>query len=125
MSNKGLDLEELEIYQLALNIAERIWSIVISWDYFCKKTIGEQLVKAADSIAANISEGYGRFHFQENKHFCYYARGSLLETKTWLNKASNRGLFSAEEYKTLIISIETIHKKLNSYIRSIGKYNDQ
>jgi four helix bundle protein len=37
---------------------------VIKWDYFLKDTIGKQLVKAADSVAANLSEGFGRYHFK-------------------------------------------------------------
>jgi four helix bundle protein len=114
-------LEELKVYQLSMEIAEKIWSIVIKWDYFSKKTVGEQIVRASDSIAANVSEGYGRFHYQENKHFCYYARGSISETKTWLTKANNRDLISEKDYKSLESSLEIIHKKLNSYINSIGK----
>ncbi len=114
-------LEELEIYRMPMEIAEEIWSIVNKWDYFCKKTVGDQLVRAVDSIAANVAEGYGRFHYRENIHFCYYARGSILESKTWLTKANNRDLINKEIYESLLLSLETIHKKLNGYIKSIGK----
>ena len=58
--NKGLRLEDLEVYKVAMEIGEIVWSIVIRWEYFEKKTLGAQLVDAADSIAFNISEGYGR-----------------------------------------------------------------
>jgi four helix bundle protein len=44
---------------------------VDKWEYFPKKTLGAQYVDAADSIAMNISEEYGRFHYNENKNFCY------------------------------------------------------
>ncbi|MGH7594880.1 MAG: four helix bundle protein [bacterium] len=64
-----LKLEELQTYQLAMEMADKIWDIVIKWDYFAKDTVGKQLVKAADSIAANLSEGYGRFYYKENKQF--------------------------------------------------------
>jgi four helix bundle protein len=50
----------------------------------------EQLIKAIDSVAANLSEGFGRYFYKENRQFCYYSRGSLFETKTWLRKAFNR-----------------------------------
>ncbi|MFC4210150.1 four helix bundle protein [Pedobacter lithocola] len=40
-----------------------MWNIVITWDYFSKDTIGKQLCRAANSISANIAEGYGRYHF--------------------------------------------------------------
>jgi len=117
---KDLKLEDLEVYKTAMDIAEEIWAIIAKWDYFSKKVVGEQLVRSADSISANISEGYGRFHYQENKQFCYYARGSVSETKTWLTKAKNRGLVTKKEYESLITSLETVHKKLNNYIRAIG-----
>ena len=56
----SLLLEDLEIYQLSLDIGEYVWSIVDKWEFFHKKTVGGQFVEAADSIAANIAEGYGR-----------------------------------------------------------------
>ena len=75
-------LEELKVYQLAMNIGEQVFDITVKWDLFNKKRLSDQYLRAADSIALNISEGYGRFHYKENKNFCWYARGSLFETKT-------------------------------------------
>jgi len=75
-----MKLEELQVYQLAMEMAEKIWIIVVNWNYFEKDTIGKQFVRAADSIAANLSEGFGRYFYKENKQFCYYSRGSLFET---------------------------------------------
>jgi four helix bundle protein len=114
-------LEELQVYQLAMEVGERVWRIVCRWDFFAKDTVGKQFVKAADSVAANLSEGYGRFFYKENKQFGYYSRGSLYETKTWLTKAHNRGLVSEEDFTSIRKDLETIARKLNSYINSIGK----
>jgi len=83
-NKKTMEIEDLKIYSMSLDLSNRIWKDVRSWDYFSKNTIGKQLVRAADSIAANISEGFGRFHFKEEKQFLYYARGSLSETKTFI-----------------------------------------
>lgn len=116
-----MKLEELQVYQLSMEIAERIWNIVINWNYFEKDTIGKQLVKAADSVSANLSEGFGRYFYKENKQFCYYSRESLFETKTWLRKASNRKLIEENEYITFAKDLETIGIKLNNYINTIGK----
>lgn len=106
-----------------MEIGERVWDIVINWDYFLKDTIGKQLVKAIDSVAANLSEGFGRFHYKENKNFSYYARGSLYESKTWLTKAHNRNLISEEEFEYFQKEINNIGIKLNNYIKSIGEKN--
>ena len=120
-----MDLEELQIYQLSIEMAEKVWNIVIKWDFFAKDTIGKQIVKSSDSVTANISEGFGRFFYKEAKQFGYYSRGSLFETKTWLTKANNRSLINNEEYKTLSNDIKTIGIKLNNYINSIGKASTQ
>lgn len=114
-------LEELQVYQLSMNIAERIWNIVIEWDYFAKDVVGKQLMRAVDSVAANLSEGFGRYFYKENKQFCYYSRGSLFETKTWIRKAFNRKLIEEKIYLELITEIETIGVKLNNYIKTIGR----
>lgn len=116
-----MKLEELQVYQLSMEFGEKIWEIVIDWDYFLKDTIGKQLGRAADSVAANLSEGLGRFFYKENKQLCYYSRGSLFETKTWLTKAKNRKLISENQFDIFSKEIDFIGKKLNSYINSIGK----
>ncbi len=115
-----MKLEDLKVYQLAMNIGERVWMIVSKWDYFAKDTVGKQLVRSVDSIAANLSEGYGRFFYKENRQFCYYSRGSLYETKTWLKKSHDRGLIIDDDFQSLQEDIETIKFKLNNYIKSIG-----
>jgi hypothetical protein len=37
---KGLKLEELEVYKVAMEIGDIVWTIVDKWDYFPKKTLG-------------------------------------------------------------------------------------
>ena len=120
-----MKLEELQVYNLSMEIAEKIWTIVIAWDYFTKDTIGKQLVRAADSIAANLSEGYGRYHFKENANFSYYSRGSLFETKTWLTKAYNRKLLKNDDFELFMHDIDNIGIKLNNYIKSIGNKSSE
>jgi four helix bundle protein len=117
MSNR---IEDLEIYNLSATFAHEVWTIVVTWDYFAKDTVGKQLVRSSDSISANIAEGFGRFHYKENKNFCYFSRGSIIETKTWLIKAKERNLITVEQYQSLIQQLETIHLKLNIYIKFIG-----
>ena len=116
-----MNIEDLKVYQMAMALGEKVWKIVIQWNYFAKDTIGKQLVRSADSVAANLSEGFGRFSYKENKQFCYYARGSLYETRTWLAKGNNRNLIKDEEFNRLNQDIETAGKMLNAYIRTIGK----
>lgn len=116
-----MKLEDLRVYVLSLELGEIVWDIVNKWDYFQKDTIGKQIVRSCDSISANLSEGFGRYHFKETINFCYYSRGSLYETKTWIVKAHKRNLISDTKFSELIESIDTIGKMLNKYIKSISK----
>ncbi len=113
-----MKLEELQVYAMSMDVAEEIWNLVKDWDYFSKDTIGKQFVRAADSISANLSEGYGRYHYREKTNFNYYSRGSLFETKTWIVKAHNRNLINDEIFKQLYKTVEEIGVKLNNYISS-------
>lgn len=108
-----------------MQIGEDVWQIVEKWDRFSRATVGKQFVEAADSIAANIAEGYGRYFYKDRKKFCYYSRGSLMETKSWLHKSSNRALISLEEYTTLIEKLKGLHFKLNAYIKKLKKSSDK
>lgn len=116
-----MKLEELKVYQESMELGEKVWNLVIKWDKFSKDTMGKQLVKAADSIAANLSEGFGRYHFREKKNFGYYSRGSLYETKTWITKANNRGLIGDKDYNQYVGVINDIEVKLNNYIKATDK----
>ena len=78
-----------------------------------------QLVRSADSISANIAEGYGRYFFKENRNFCYYSRGSLLETKNWIGKAYRRQIIDQENHDNLVKELDQLHKSLNGYIKYI------
>jgi len=64
-----MKLEEFRVYQMSMDLGEEVWDIVIKWDYFAKDTVGKQLVRAIDFVAANLSEGYGRYHYKEAKNF--------------------------------------------------------
>src|SRR5258705_7794973 len=114
-----LRLEDLEVYQKAMKFGDEIWEIVMKWDFFQRDTIGKQLVRTADSISANIAEGYGRYFYKENKQFCFYSRGSILETKSWIVKSGNRKLISEVQLHRMLLELELIHKMLNGYIKSI------
>jgi four helix bundle protein len=109
-------LDDLEVYLLAQQFSEKVWELVMRWESFPKWRIGSQLTEAADSISSNIAEGYGRYFFKQQILFCFYARGSLMECRSWLLKAKVRGLISETDYNSLIEDLRVIHAKLNGYI---------
>ncbi|MGF7140113.1 four helix bundle protein [Roseimarinus sediminis] len=116
-----MKLEDLEIYQIALRLGDEVWDIVIKWDYFEKKGLGAQLTDAADSISANISEGYGRLSPRDNRRFCLFARGSLFETATWISKAHYRKLIDDATHSRLMNECTNLKIKLWNYIQVLDK----
>jgi len=113
--------ESLRVYNLAEEIADLTWGIVSKWDYFAKDTIGKQLVNSADSIGANLVEGYGRGSHADNRRFVKISRGSLFEVKHWLRRAYKRNLLSEEEISNLQEFVKELTPKLSAYINSISK----
>jgi four helix bundle protein len=115
------NFEKLHVYKLAEDLADGIWNVVRIWDYFAKDTIGKQIVKAADSIGANIAEGTGRGTLEDNRRFIRIARGSLYETQHWLRRAYKRNLLSKQQIALLKPIISELSPKLNAYFRSVDK----
>ena len=115
------NFENLRIYKLAEDLADSIWTIVLQWDRLAQDTMGKQIVRAADSIGANIAEGTGRGSFQDNKRFARMARGSLNETQHFLRRAFRRKLLRPVDVKQLKPLVDNLAPQLNSYIKSIGQ----
>src|SRR2546423_15697563 len=95
------NFESLRVYQLAERMADQVWSIVVKWNVLARDTVGKQLIRAADSIGANIAEGTGRGTFVDNRRFVRIARGSLNETQHWLRRAYKRQLLAHKEIDIL------------------------
>lgn len=115
------NFEKLQVYQLSEKLADSVWNIVITWDSFAKDTVGKQIVRAADSIGANISEGSGRGSPQDNRRFVRMARGSLYETIHWLRRSYVRKLLTQVEVKKLRLLVEELTPKLNAFLRSVDR----
>ena len=109
---------ELDVYRLAEKLSNMIWYDFDKWNNKAQKTIGYQIIRLADSISANIAEGYGRYTSLDRKRFYLYSRGSLEETKSWLRKLAKRKILSDSritEYKKII---DELGPKLNAFINS-------
>jgi four helix bundle protein len=115
------NFEKLRVYKLAEKLADKIWEIVVKWDYFAKNTVGMQMVTAADGVGSNISEGTGRGSLQDNRRFIKIARGSLYETKYWLRRAYRRKLLTQDEIDGVKPIIDELLPTLNAYYRSVDR----
>ncbi len=114
------NFERLRVYQLSEKLADQIWEVVLGWNNFARDTVGKQVVRSADSVGANVSEGSGRGRFPDNKRFVRMARGSLNETQHWLRRAFKRNLLTKKQIDDLRPLIDELSPTLNAYLKSIG-----
>lgn len=117
----AMGLEDLRVFQMAEKLADEVWVQAEKWEWFAKDTVGKQLVRAVDSVGANIAEAFGRFHYGEKLRFLYYARGSLYETKYWLNRAKARQLMPVDTIQNLIEQVTQLAVQINNFINSTKK----
>ena len=109
--------EDLECYKAAREF--RI--VVADWAKHLpseeKYRFMDQTIRAVRSITANIAEGFGRQHPQENLQFCRQARGSLMEVLEHLNTALDEKLIGAEQYGSFREQWGTVRAILTGYIK--------
>ena len=112
---------ELDVYKLSEELSDLIWYDFDKWNKKVQNTIGYQIIRSSDSIAANIAEGYGRYTPADRKKFYIYSRGSFEETKSWLRKLIRRKVLTETDAIKYKIVIEKLGPKLNAFINSTKK----
>jgi four helix bundle protein len=111
----------LWIVQLAEQISLKAGHHVRTWPSFDKAGLGDQLVRAADSIGLNLSEGYARFHPKERLHFISIAQGSLEETLFAVRQARDRGLLTRLDASILSGLLIRLSEALRSFAQGLKK----
>ncbi len=112
---------DLEVWQLARRYKNSIYELVKFFPAVEKYRLEDQLIRAVRSIGSNISEGYGRYTYKDQIHFCIQSRGSLYEVINHCTDAYDCKYISEEtlnEYKLQALELE---KRLNGYIAWLRK----
>ncbi|WP_303923842.1 four helix bundle protein [Draconibacterium sediminis] len=116
MAKEYLTLEKISAYTKAFEFSNEIWNVVLTWDYFAKDTVGKQLVKAVDSISANIAEGFGRYSKKDKVRFYRISMGSLEEVGDWIKKSSARELISTQDGIDYFQTLDSLRKEIYNLI---------
>lgn len=114
---KHVKLNDIEAYKVAFNLSNYVWMRMETWDHFAKVNVGSQYVKAADSISANLAEGFGRHGKKDKINFYRYARGSVYECLDWNEKCKVRKLLIQEEYDYIFSILQKLPKLINGLIK--------
>ncbi|MEX0722120.1 MAG: four helix bundle protein [Balneolaceae bacterium] len=114
-------LSDLQAYNSARKLRLAISDLVKSFSADEKYRLKDQIIRSSRSVPANIAEGFGRFHYQENIQFCRMARGSLYETQEHLICAFDEKFISEEQFNGINNQILECLKILNGYIAYLKK----
>jgi len=113
---KDYNLEDLEIWQDSRCLRNEFSELAKSLPQMERFKLMDQIIRASRSVSANIAEGYGRYHYQENVQFCRQARGSLYELVDHLSVMIDEQYITKEKYQFLKNKVDTLIKRMNAYI---------
>jgi len=114
-----IPIHELEVYRLSRKLSANAWNVYQRLSFQEKEVWGDQMLSAIDSVGANITEGYARFHFAEKSRFYYISRASLSEgVEHWIDLGYEKEIVSDQEFELFNQLRRDIQVKLNNMIKS-------
>ncbi len=114
------DFTQLEAWQKAIDLAEKIYVMTKEFPREEIYGITSQMRKAASSVPANIAEGFGRHTSADKMHKYVQARGELIEFMSHIHYCNRVKILSDQKRKELLTECEPVHKLLNGLIRRMS-----
>src|SRR5436190_712749 len=125
MENYEGGFETLRVWQEAREFRKKISTLTKNFLSEEKYKLTDQILRPSRSVHANIAEGYGKYHYQENIQACRHARGSLMETLDHLICANDEKYIDENTLKDFRTHYELILKLLNGYITYLKGRKDE
>jgi len=121
LSETTSTFEDLEVWQVARALRREFAELAKRLPSNERYRLVDQILRASRSVTANIAEGYGRFHYQENIQFCRQARGSLFELVDHLTVLLDEAVLDREEFEALRAEIFRVVRMLNGYVKYLQR----
>lgn len=115
------DFIDLDVWKLGHSIRKEIYILTKRLPSDERYNLISQSRRSATSICANLAEGHGRFHYQENIQYCRQARGSIEETRDHCIGIGALYTHLQEECTSIIKKCLLVKKKVNGYIAYLKK----
>jgi four helix bundle protein len=122
-TQKSVSIEETDAYRAYVMLADRLWNIVAWWTPLAADTVGKQLIRAADTIAANLIQGDKSHTDAGEVSFLLNARASARETRYWLQRARARELMTQREADEILQALTEATRLLNTLIHARRQEN--
>jgi len=114
------DFRDLDVWKKGKELRIFVFSLVKKFPDEERYKLSDQMIRASRSITANIAEGYGRYHFQDNIRFCRQSRGSIYELLDHIEVALECGYVNNDEYLKLNRDLEELLALLNGYVKYLS-----
>ena len=83
----------MDVYKLAEELSDMVWHDFDRWNKKVQNTMGYQIIRSSDSIAANIAQGYGRYTPADRKSSIYIQEVHLKKPNHGCENSQNEALF--------------------------------
>jgi four helix bundle protein len=114
--------KSLAVWQRAQELADAIIDLVEALPPTrANQILGQQILRSATSVAANIAEGHGRYAAGAYRNHLSIARGSMTETINWLDLLKRRRLISPEQESKLLATCSEVMKMLSAKMIDLDK----
>ena len=113
--------QEMSVWQCALKLSKVIFKLSSSLPRSEDYGLTSQIRRSANSVSANIAEGFGRKGTKDKCQFYVISRGSAYETQSHLLYGLDIGYFAKEKISELIKQYNDLIHDLNKIIKSISQ----
>ena len=112
----GKGFEDLELYQEARILRQRVWKMVKLLPAGERFVLRPQMTRAALSVTNCIAEGHGSRSYRHNMSYLYRSRGSVCELQDDFSACEDEGYFKQEHLDDIRSQAVKVAKLLNGYI---------
>jgi four helix bundle protein len=110
---------EMPVWQKAHKLSVEVFKLTINLPRSEDYSLTSQIRKSSNSVAACISEGFGRSTKRDKSNFCVVARGSSYETQNHLLYGNKVGYFESQVTHRLIDEYNELIHEINKIIKSL------
>ncbi len=117
---RSSDFRKLTVWQKAMDLAEKIYIVTLSFPKNEEFGLVSQIRRAAVSVSSNIAEGAGRNSPKDFDKFLSIARGSLWEISSQIELCIRLKYLNREQTYEIMSLIEEVNKMIFSLSNSLN-----
>ena len=109
----------MPVWKASLEASAEVFTLTVTLPRSEDYGLISQIRRSANSVSANIAEGFGRKTSKDTSNLYVIARGSVNETQSHLLYANRVGYFNSETTNVLCEKYDRIAHEINKIIKSL------